>query len=146
VAGYLDHYGEGDEKREKKIKRTLLVLFIATVAGAALFFMFKNYRQERRVKAFLTHLSQKDYRSAYALWGCSEASPCRDYAFEKFMEDWGPQSPRAKTDRYRITRSRSCGSGVVLTVETGGDQPEYLWVEKRDLSIGFSPYPGCPNL
>jgi hypothetical protein len=62
------------------------------------------------------------------------------------MQDWGPQSARAgRIANYQISRSRSCGSGVVLTIDTGGE-PEYLWVEKRDLVISFSPYPGCPNL
>jgi hypothetical protein len=146
MAGYLDHYGEGDEKREKRWKRTLLAVFTVLVVGSGLYFTLRTYRQEQRVKTFLDHLNRKDYRSAYALWGCTEATPCRDYSFDKFIEDWGPQSPRSSVANYHISRSRSCGSGVVLTIDTGGGQAEYLWVEKRDLSIGFSPYPGCPKL
>jgi hypothetical protein len=144
--GYLDRYGEGEEKREKFWKRTLLIGFVIVVALAGSFLMFRNIRQERRVKLLLEHLRKQDYRSAYALWGCTESTPCRDYPFESFLQDWGPQSPRAAAiPSYRITRSRSCGSGVVLTLDGGGLR-EFLWVENRNLVVSFSPYPGCPNL
>ena len=146
LAGYLDHYGEGDEKREKIVKRTLLTILVLLVVGGVLFFYFKNYRQEQRVAAFFEHLQNKDYRAAYALWGCTEANPCEAYPFENFMQDWGPASPRANVQDYRIARSRSCGSGVILTVQFGQDYEERLWVEKKDNIISFSPYPGCPNL
>ncbi len=146
MAGYLNHYGEGEEKREKVIKRTLFTILVLAVVGGVLFFYFKNYSQERRVKTFLEDLARKDYKAAYALWGCTESSPCSAYPFDNFLQDWGPGSPRAKMDSYRITRSRSCGSGVILTVEFGNEQEERLWVEKKNNVISFSPYPGCPNI
>jgi hypothetical protein len=46
----------------------------------------------------------------------------------------------------RITRSRSCGSGVILTVDMGKNRQEKLWVQRDDLSLAFSPFPGCPAL
>jgi hypothetical protein len=33
---------------------------------------------------------------------------------------------------------------VILTVDVGNNQEEKLWVERDDLTIGFSPWPGCP--
>ena len=44
----------------------------------------------------------------------------------------------------RISRSRSCGSGVLLTIDYGSNRQEKLWVERRDMSIGFPPVQGCP--
>jgi hypothetical protein len=146
VAAYLDHYGEGEEKRERIVKRTLLTLLVILAVGGVLFFLFKNYKQERRMKEFIEHLQRKDYKGAYAFWGCTDAAPCRDYPFDAFLEDWGPQSTRANAAAYRIQRSRSCGSGVILTVDLGNGQEERLWVEKKNNIISFSPYPGCPNL
>ena len=146
LAGYLDHYGVGEEKREKIVKRTLLTIAIVLVAGGALFFYFKNYRQEQRVSAFFERLQNKDYKAAYTFWGCTESTPCQAYPFESFLQDWGPQGSRANVQGYHITRSRSCGSGVILTVNFGQEQQERLWVEKKDNVISFSPYPGCPNL
>ncbi len=59
-----------------------------------------------------------------------------------FMQDWGPG--RANVSNFRITRSRSCGSGVILTVDFGKGREEKLWVQRDDLTIGFSPLQGCP--
>jgi hypothetical protein len=162
MGGYLDHYGIGDERREKRNK-----LFL--IAGACLllllflwFFFFvwdktevlraepvarlaqivRNHRQESRVKNFIELLQRQDYKGAYALWSCTDEHPCRDYAFTEFMKDWGPASPRAAA-QYTIPKSRSCGSGVIVTVDSGSRQEDPLWVQRSDLTIGFSPYPDC---
>jgi len=114
------------------------------VVGGSLFFYFHNWREERQVTTFMNLLAAKDYKAAYALFGCTDAKPCRYYPFDKFMEDWGPTSGHAGFGEARITRSRSCGSGVLLTVDYGKNQQEKLWVERRDMSIGFPPVQGCP--
>jgi hypothetical protein len=145
MAGYLANYGIGDEQREKIIRRLIIIAILVLVAAGVLFFFLKNYRQEQQARKFFQLLEKHDYSAAYALWGCTEAKPCRDYPFKNFMDDWGPQSPRAEAGPYRIKKSRSCGSGVILTVDVGKQpQEEKLWVEKDDLTIGFSPWPGCP--
>jgi len=83
----LDQYGAGDARREKIVK-TLAISFLALVAaGGALFFIFHNYREEHQVKEFFNHLAAHDYKAAYALFGCTDTKPCRDYGSEKFMED-----------------------------------------------------------
>jgi hypothetical protein len=144
MAGYLDHYGEGDERKSKIIKTVVLSILAILVVGGTLFFFFRNYREERRAKNFYELLQKGDFAAAYELWGCSVQNPCVEYPFQAFMEDWKPKQELARN--YRIARSRSCGSGVVLTIDYGNDQREFLWVEKRDLHIGFSPYQGCPNI
>jgi hypothetical protein len=103
----------------------------------------KNHSAEKRVELFLDLLVKRDYKAAYALWGCTDAKPCRDYPFQNFMDDWGPKGSQPAGDAFRTTRSRSCGSGVILTVNSG-NREEKLWVEKDDMIVGFSPYPGCP--
>jgi hypothetical protein len=60
------------------------------------------------------------------------------------MRDWGPESGHKDVSDYKITRSRSCGNGVILTVDFKGSQQEKLWVKRDDLAISFSPLPGCP--
>jgi hypothetical protein len=113
--------------------------------GGALYFNFHNYREEQRVQQFMSLLAGKDYKAAYALFGCTDAKPCDSrYPFNKFMEDWGPASGHSGFDGARITRSRSCGSGVLLTVDYGSNRQEKLWVERGDKSIGFPPVQGCP--
>ncbi len=162
MAGYLDHYGAGDERREKRQKLFLalgacflLALFLwyfflvwdkteilraAPVARLAQ--ILRNHRQESRVKNFFDLLQHQDYKGAYALWNCTDTHPCRDYAFSEFMKDWGPGSAHA-AGGVRIPKSRSCGSGVIVTVDSGQNQEDALWVQRSDLTIGFSPYPVC---
>jgi hypothetical protein len=147
MAGYLEQYGAGEEQRERRakiVKIVAIALVAVVLISSALFFNFHNYREERQVKQFLSRLDARDYKAAYALFGCTDASPCRYYPFDKFMEDWGPDSGHPGFAGARITRSRSCGSGVLMTVDYGQNRQEKLWVERRDMSIGFPPVQGCP--
>lgn len=144
MAGYLDQYGAGDEQREKLIKRLVIIAVLLVVVSGALYLIFKNFRQERQVKQFYDLLAHQDYKAAYALWGCTEVKPCRDYSFSEFMKDWGPQSEHADAKAFHITKTRSCGSGVIVTVSSNKNQEDKLWVERNNLILGFSPLPGCP--
>ncbi|MGA2134275.1 MAG: hypothetical protein ABSH50_18430 [Bryobacteraceae bacterium] len=162
MPGYLDHYGAGDERRERRNK---LILVLGAAALVLLFLWFilfvwdkteilriqpvarlsqilRNHRQESRVKSFFNLLQRQDYKAAYALWNCTAEHPCRDYAFAEFMKDWGPGGAR-NGRQYAVARSRSCGSGVIVTVDSGQNQDDALWVQRSDLTIGFSPFPVC---
>jgi hypothetical protein len=149
MAGYLDHYGAGDERREKILKLAAGSLVALVLIGGSLFFVFHNYRQERQVQRFFELVAGHDYKAAYALWGCTEAKPCDGYPFSSFLQDWGPSSGNAQNSAaYRIAKSRSCGNGVILTVDVGSNRQEKLWVNRDNLTIGFSPFStsGCPTL
>ena len=143
MAGYLDTYGAGEERREKIVKTIVFSLIAVIVIGGPLMFIFHNYRQENQVRRFFRLLDDHNYPAAYALWGCTDQKPCTGYPMSSFMEDWGPQK---STGNARITKSRSCGSGVILTVDMDKGRQERLWVQRDDLTIGFSPFPGCPAL
>ena len=145
MAGYLANYGAGEEQREKLIRRLIVGAVVVAIAGGILYFFLKNFREEQQARKFFELLEKHDYKVAYAFWGCTDAKPCRDYSFQNFMDDWGPKSPHADVSSFQIKKSRSCGSGVILTVDYGkGQEPDKLWVERGDLTIGFSPWPGCP--
>ena len=143
MAGYLDQYGAGDERRIRIIRSLVISALALAILGGAAFFLFHNYSQERQVKRFFEALQAHDYQRAYSYWVRNE-SDRRGYPFESFMQDWGPQSAHADVGNFRIAKSRSCGSGVILTVDIGHNQQEKLWVQRDDLTIGFSPLPGCP--
>ena len=143
MAGYLDTYGAGVERRIKIIKTVVISVVSVLVIGGILTFVFYNFREEQRVKQFFAALAAKDYKAAYAMFGCTDAKPCTAYAFDKFMEDFGPNSGH-NAAQARVTRSRTCGTGVILTVDYGQNKQEKLWVERKDMSIGFPPFDGCP--
>jgi hypothetical protein len=144
MPGYLDHYGEGHEQRAKRTRYIVIALAAIILIGGGLYFGLRNYRQKARVDEFVGLLQKGDYAAAYRLWGCTESKPCPDYAFPKFMEDWGPQGKNAQIASYKISKSRACGSGVIVTVDFNGGQQERFWVEGEEMIIGFSPWQVCP--
>lgn len=136
MSNYLDNYGVVDARRERRTKRILYSVLAIAVVGTALWFLFRNYQEESRVKEFLSLLDRKDYKAAYGLWGCTEATPCRDYKFERFLEDWGSAGgiQRAKV--------KSCDKGIIQVLQVKG-QDVNIYVDRQTLVIGFAPWPVC---
>lgn len=142
MSDYLEGYGVEDAKRERITKRIVLAALGAVVVAVILFFTLRNYPQKKQIKAFLAYLEQQDYRNAYRLWGCAPSSPCSDYTFDKFMEDWGPKSGHAIA-AVRIARTRSCSSGVIFILNFSKSDEVDLWVDRKQRNIGFAPWPVC---
>jgi hypothetical protein len=143
MSGYLETYGAGQEKRERRLKRVALVAALVVVAGGTIYFFLRNYRETQQAKLFFELLRNKDYTAAYALWGCTPATPCRDYRMPKFMEDWGPGSGHADLGALQITKVRGCSSGVIIEANFGGGVIENLWVDRENRHLGFAPFPVC---
>jgi hypothetical protein len=142
MSEFLDNYGVVDERRERRVRRILYTLLSVAVVGGALWFFFRNYKEESRVKEFLTLLERKDYKTAYALWGCSDATPCRDYKFDRFMADWGPQSDAGNVAAIRRTKVKSCNNGIIQLLQIKG-QDVNLYIDRATLVVGFAPWPVC---
>jgi hypothetical protein len=140
MAGFLEAYGAGDERRIRLIKRSVIAVAIALVAGITLYVIFKNYSEKRAVKQFLAEVNAGEFQQAYRTWGCSDAHPCPGYSYQKFLEDWGPKSNR---NNWKISNVDGCQTGVVVTVSARGSEPEALWVQRSDKSLSFSPWPEC---
>lgn len=139
--GYLDVYGAGEDRRGRLLKRLILALVAVVVIGTVAYFNFRDYPEERQVARFLELLRAGDYKSAYALWGCTDAKPCRDYRFERFMEDWGPQSEYKRIGDARVVRSNSCDTGIIQTLEVpGAPETVGLFVERSSDTLSFAPW------
>ena len=145
MAGYLDSYGVSDQKKERQRKRVVIILASAVLLALALFLVFHNFQEKRVVNRFLSELKAGNYQEAYRTWGCTPSAPCRDYAFAKFMEDWGPKGGYADVQAAKIPIVDSCGDGVVLTLEIPNVQPVGLWVDRNTKALGFAPWPRCPG-
>jgi hypothetical protein len=142
MSEFLDNYGVVDERRERRVRRILYTLLSLAIVGGTLWFFFRNYKEESRVKEFLTLLERKDYKAAYAMWGCSDATPCRDYKFERFMADWGPQSDAGNVAAIRRTKVKSCNNGIIQLLQIKG-QDVNLYIDRATLVVGFAPWPVC---
>jgi hypothetical protein len=143
MAGYLEGYGAGEERREKTIRWIILSVVLLAVIAIAGYYQFRNYREEKQIGAFLELLKRQDYKAAYALWGCTDAHPCPQYALEKFLEDWGPKSPHANIAAAKLAKTKSCDTGIIQFIEFPGNDEVQLWVERRDKVLGFAPWPVC---
>lgn len=142
MAGYLDAYGVDDARREKTIKWIVIsIVAIAVVTGIA-YLLLQHWGEKQRAKQFLELLQKQDYRAAYQMFGCSESNPCRDYSFENFLEDWGPQSAASQ---LRIGHTEECGTGVLINLNSPKQLEATLLVETETGRISYAPWPECPE-
>lgn len=138
TSNYLANYGAGEEKRERLIKRAVLALVvILAVAGAAWFFL-RNYKEDSRVSAFVSLLQKKDYPAAYAMWGCTVETPCRDYAYNRFLEDWSTGA-HADASAVTVEKTRNCQGGVIRKLKYPSDEV-LIFVSRGDLQLSFPPW------
>jgi len=144
LADFLEGYGEKDARRERRTRNIIIGVVAFLIVGTALYFMFRNWREERQYKAFIEFLEKKDYNGAYRLWGCDPANPCRDYSMAKFLEDWGPASGHTDIQKVVKAKTLTCGSGIIKVMEfTPADQVT-IWIDKKDQIVSFSPWgPSC---
>jgi hypothetical protein len=149
MAGYLDNYGAGEEQRAKLLRAIALWGGAAVVVAAILLFVFHfvipNRAEQAKVKRFFQLLAAQDYKAAYVLWGCTEDAPCPEYPMASFLRDWGPEAIPA--GKFAVLDGESCGSGVIVTVDSGKAGDKKIWVERKDESLSFLP-PGidrCPQ-
>jgi hypothetical protein len=144
MASYLDQYGAGDVRRIRIVKLLAIALVAVLVVGGIVAYLLHTRRQEQQVKLFFDLLARQDYQTAYGLWVRTE-SDRQGYPYNAFMQDWGPQAvPLGKVE---VLDGESCGSGVLVHVDTGKSGSKRLWVERDDLVIAFPP-PGmerCPK-
>lgn len=144
MAGFLEGYGVADARRSRRFWRLVMAGGLLAALGLTGYFLFRSWPAKRKVSEFLEHLRNKDYQAAYRLWGCAAPdSPCRDYTFDKFMEDWGPNSTHADPATVSIVRTRYCGPGVIVTLRSGSGPELPIWYERKDATIGFAPWPDC---
>jgi len=137
--GYMDQYGVAEARKERRIRAAVLSLLAVLAAAGSLYLFFKNYPQEQRVKQFLAAVQMGDYPAAYTFWGCTVESPCKNYDYRSFLEDWGPSSRIGPLKSHRLGVSRARGSGVEIPVALNGRPPFNLWVERKDNVLGFAP-------
>ncbi|MBY0374220.1 MAG: hypothetical protein K2Q23_09520 [Bryobacteraceae bacterium] len=150
MSSYLATYGAGEQKKADLIKWSILSVVGVAVLSVVLYYSFRHYKERARVSAFFEHIEARNFEAAYELWGCTKQKPCRDYSYEKFLGDWGPQGEYKDAHRASISERFSCVGGIIRTLDFGQDRTVSLWVESKDLLITFAPpaklWRGCTYL
>jgi len=145
MAGYLDQYGAGEERRNRIIIRSILGVVLAVVLVALTWYLTLNHHQESVVKSFIAALKNHDTQGAYRIWGCTTSHPCPDYPYEKFLSDWGPGANGPDISTIGLSDSEECNSAAMLTVQVNPNRVEQLWLDKGSDLISFAPFPICPQ-
>ena len=147
MSSYLQGYGEGEEKRARLTRFVLWGLLGFFVLGGGGYFYFRNFAKRQRLDSFQELLGRKEYQAAYALWGCTPEKPCRDYSFERFLRDFGPEGSAAQFPSAKLLTKATCGgvfnvTGILRVYELPSGERVSLWVNSQDGNIGFAPIIG----
>lgn len=137
-----------DPRRERRKKVLWAVGLLALVLAGLLAYHFWNWREERAVNRFFTQLEQHNYEGAYATWLADpqwrqHPQKYERYPYADFYRDWGPGGQWGLIQSHKIDAAvrPSNGTGVIVAVTVNGRaEKAFLWVEKSDLSLSFSPY------
>ena len=118
---------------------TPLILAGAAVCLGILIYFFANFREERAVQRCFEAMQKGDLAAAYQIWG-----PTEEYTFKDFLQDWGDGGYYGRVRSFRIVKSESQGSGVIVRVQIRTDEgqlrlPIAFWVGRKDRTIGFAP-------
>ena len=150
MGDFLSQYSAGDQTRDKVVRWILIVIAAVAVVWAIDWvlttygtFNLRDVREQWRAHSFFSLLSDKQYEAAYKMWGCDVSAPCRDYNFQKFMEDWGPKSPAADPSKRHVNAVRHCKTGIIQVINFGSGDAVNLWVESKDMTLSFAPWPVC---
>lgn len=145
MAGYLDQYGAGEERRNRIILRSILVVLISAVVITLGWYLLLNHHEEGVVKSFVAALKNHDTQAAYRIWGCGTSRSCSGYEYPKFMRDWGPGPNGPDLAVIGLTDSEECNNAVLLTLRVNSSRTELLWVDRGSDAITFAPFAICPQ-
>jgi hypothetical protein len=141
MGGYLQNYGAGEEHRNRIVKFTILGVLAALILALVAYLFFHNRSEKKTVEHFLAQVNAHDYKDAYITWGCTEATPCRNYDFARFLEDWG--SKTKATSPWKIASVEGCRSFVTVNVKADGAELQSLGVDRGARTVSYVPSPEC---
>jgi hypothetical protein len=141
MGSYLQTYGEGDERRGRIIRWIVAAGIAVVAAGIAAYFFFHNFAEKQVARHFLAEINSQNYQQAYRDWGCGPEHPCKNYDFNRFLEDWGPS--KKVSPPWKIASVEGCRSFVTVNVQATGSELQSLAIERDNHALGFAPSPEC---
>jgi hypothetical protein len=117
------------------IGRYILLGILMVLVTVGLYFVLRNYPEERAVARFLTTLEQGKFQEAYRLW-----QPSPSYSYQDFLHDWGIQGDYGKIREFQILGTKSQGSSlVIVTIKVNNIDPPFdLVVDRKTKGLSYS--------
>ncbi|HEY2843774.1 MAG TPA: hypothetical protein VGJ09_08995 [Bryobacteraceae bacterium] len=146
MPGFLDTYGQAEQRRGRWIARIVIAVLAVGIVGTSGYLYFRTWSQEQTVKHFLAALDSHDFQSAYKMW-CPPENPCKYNPFDKFQQDWGPGTLYSSGAAAKVDNVDYCGEGVVFNISYPNAEKLVLWVERSTNIISFAPsdWERCPG-
>ena len=141
MGSYLQQYGEGDERRSQIIRRIIGVVVAVMVLAIAAYFLLKDFHEKSVARHFLADINAHQFEQAYREWGCTPQHPCRDYNYQRFLEDWGPQ--KKLESPWKIASTDSCKDFLTVNVQAKGSDLQSVMVARDTALMGYAPSPEC---
>jgi hypothetical protein len=145
IIGSLLYDNHPIPKKSRALKERLKVpvgigLVLLFLSGLA--YKFVNYREERRVTAFMQIIKSGQYELAYQQWDADGR-----YSMDDFLQDWGKDGYYTKgMHEAGVVDSNGQGGGVVVYVAIDSlRSPVALLVNKETLKISFAPNSKYPS-
>jgi hypothetical protein len=136
-----------DFARERRRKKIIAAIMVGILILGLLIWRFRYWPEERVVDKFFSALEQKDYESAYGVWmhdpnWKQHPNKYTNYSYSDFYRDWGPGGEWGLVKSHSVDCALGTkeGTGVIMQVTvTGRSEHPYLYVDKTDKSMSFSP-------
>jgi len=147
--GLLD---ASDEEPKSKLRRWMVTgIVFALLMSFGIWWLLRFQAEKNTVEQFLQAVIADDLEKAYQIW-----KPSGSYSYKDFVDDWSTSGYYGPIKSYQIeTAQQGKGaSGVTVVVELSPfdsfpDKDDKvmnyrtkevrLWVESRDMSMGFAP-------
>ena len=132
-------------KKSRALKERLKVpvaIALVLIFVGGLVYKFANFREERRVRQFMSAIESGQYDAAYQEWDADAR-----YTMMDFLQDWGKEGYYTK-GMHEAHVVESNGKGRAVVVYVGIDSlksPVALLVNKETMKISFSPVSKYPS-
>ncbi|MBZ5705689.1 MAG: hypothetical protein LAN63_10065 [Acidobacteriia bacterium] len=136
-----------DVARDRRRRIRITVAILLGLIAVWLAYHYRNYPQRHAADQFFAAVQKQDYEAAYGAWfhdpnWKQHTGQHSKYPFNDFYRDWGPGGEWGLVKTYSVDCSLSPGggSGVIVQVTVNNRaEHAYLWVEKSDRTMSFSP-------
>lgn len=146
-----------DPSHARKKRNIIIAIVFVVIILAILWWQLRFWPEERVVDRFFDALQQQHFEQAYGVWMQDpnwKQHPDRyaRYTYNDFIKDWGPSGEWGVIKSHKIyavvvphgySGSRFATPSGVVVIVTVNDRiadKASLWVQKDDMTLGFSPY------